>query len=92
MGGKAKATDKRARLVESVVKLVYEQGFEETSLADIAKDPDVPLGNVYYNFKTKDELGDACSTRSARPRTRRSHSRRRRPIRRRASRGCSRRT
>jgi AcrR family transcriptional regulator len=51
--------DKRTRLVESAVKLVYEQGFEETSLADIAKDAGVPLGNVYYYFKTKEELGEA---------------------------------
>ena len=27
-----------------------------TSLADIAKDADIPIGNVYYYFKTKEEL------------------------------------
>ena len=30
-----------------------------TTLADIAHAADVPLGNVYYYFKTKDELVDA---------------------------------
>ena len=34
-------------------------GFRQTTIADIAKEAHVPLGNVYYYFKTKDELGDA---------------------------------
>src|SRR6266481_2648978 len=41
------------------MKLAYKQGFRETSLADIAEAAHVPLGNVYYYFKTKDELGEA---------------------------------
>jgi len=28
-------------------------------LADIAREAEVPLGNVYYYFKTKDEIGEA---------------------------------
>ncbi|WP_240136099.1 TetR/AcrR family transcriptional regulator [Streptomyces sp. MUM 178J] len=52
-------TGKRGRLVQSAVKLVHEQGFHRTTLADIAREADVPLGNVYYYFKTKDELGRA---------------------------------
>jgi AcrR family transcriptional regulator len=35
---------------------VHEQGVERTTLADIARVADVPVGNVYYYFKTKDEL------------------------------------
>jgi AcrR family transcriptional regulator len=36
-----------------------QNGFEATSLADIAREAKVPLGNVYYYFKTKDEIGEA---------------------------------
>src|SRR5258708_33195152 len=51
--------DKRARLIETAMKLAYKHGFRETSLADIAEAARVPVGNVYYYFKTKDELGEA---------------------------------
>src|SRR5260370_40564734 len=51
--------DKRARLIETTMKLAYKHGFRETSLADIAEAARVPVGNVYYYFKTKDELGEA---------------------------------
>jgi AcrR family transcriptional regulator len=51
--------DKRARLIETAMKLAYKHGFRETSLADIAEAARVPIGNVYYYFKTKDELGEA---------------------------------
>src|SRR6202051_51244 len=51
--------DKRARLIETTMKLAYQHGFRETSLADIAEAAHVPVGNVYYYFKTKDELGEA---------------------------------
>jgi AcrR family transcriptional regulator len=52
-------TDKRTRLIQAAARLVHQQGFAHTSLADIAKDAKVPLGNVYYYFKTKDEIADA---------------------------------
>src|ERR1700730_7456543 len=51
--------DKRSRLVSAAVGLAYQNGFEATSLADIAREAKVPLGNVYYYFKTKDEIGEA---------------------------------
>ena len=41
------------------MKLAYRNGFRETSLADIAEAAHVPVGNVYYYFKTKEELGEA---------------------------------
>lgn len=41
------------------MKLSYRNGFNNTSLADIAGEARVPLGNVYYYFKTKNELGEA---------------------------------
>jgi TetR/AcrR family transcriptional repressor of nem operon len=55
----AQHTHKRFRLVQAAVTLVHEQGFHRTSLADIAREADVPLGNVYYYFKTKEAIGEA---------------------------------
>ena len=46
----------RERLVTAAVQLLHQQGIERTTLADIAKAADVPPGNVYYYFKTRDEL------------------------------------
>src|SRR6266566_2564442 len=51
--------DKRTRLIETAMKLAYRNGFRDTSLADIAQAAHVPVGNVYYYFKTKEELGEA---------------------------------
>ena len=51
-----KDTDKRARLVHSAVKLFHLKGFQATSIAEIARDADVPVGNVFYYFRTKDDL------------------------------------
>lgn len=50
------ATGKRERLVESARALVHEQGVQRTTLAEVAERADIPAGNVYYYFKTKDEL------------------------------------
>jgi TetR/AcrR family transcriptional repressor of nem operon len=47
---------KRERLIAAATRLLHEQGIERTTLADIAKAADVPAGNVYYYFKTKDEV------------------------------------
>src|SRR5712671_2700968 len=52
--------DKRQRLVEGALLVLHEQGVEKTTLADIAQAADVPVGNVYYYFKTKDELVQAA--------------------------------
>src|SRR2546428_7343971 len=57
--GKPSQQDRRTRLVETATKLAYGRGFRETSLADIAEAARVPVGNVYYYFKTKEELAEA---------------------------------
>jgi AcrR family transcriptional regulator len=51
--------DNRTRLLQAAVKATYQYGFGPAALADIAKEAKVPLGNVYYYFKTKDEIGGA---------------------------------
>jgi len=47
---------KRSRLVQAAGKLFHEQGIAVTTLANIAQLADVPLGNVYYYFKTKEAI------------------------------------
>jgi AcrR family transcriptional regulator len=42
--------------VAAAIQLIHQQGIERTTLADIAKVADVPAGNVYYYFKTKDDV------------------------------------
>lgn len=54
-----RASDKRERLLEAASDLIHRQGFKPTTLAHIASASDVPLGNVYYYFKTKDEIAAA---------------------------------
>lgn len=51
--------DSRAQLLQAAEKTCYRYGFGNTAIADIAKEARVPLGNVYYYFKTKDEIGRA---------------------------------
>ena len=47
---------KRERLVQSARALLHEQGAQRTTIAEVAERANVPPGNVYYYFKTKDEL------------------------------------
>lgn len=47
---------KSDRLVEAANEMFYQQGVTRTTLADIAQQADVPLGNVYYHFRTKRAL------------------------------------
>jgi TetR/AcrR family transcriptional regulator, transcriptional repressor for nem operon len=51
---------KRERLVIGAQELLHRQGVEKTTIADIAEAARVPVGNVYYYFKTKDELVEAA--------------------------------
>jgi AcrR family transcriptional regulator len=55
-GSKAAARDKRQRLTAAAAEVLHRQGVERTTIADIAQLADVPVGNVYYYFKTKDDL------------------------------------
>ncbi len=60
MDRRARASQKRRRLTAAAARVLHEQGIERTTLADIAREADVPVGNVYYYFKTKDELVQAA--------------------------------
>ena len=52
-------SDKRERLLDAAKTLIHQHGFKQTTLADIAQESGVPLGNVYYYFKTKDDIAIA---------------------------------
>ena len=49
-------SDKRERLISAADTLIHRQGFYRTTLAHIAEEAKVPLGNVYYYFKTKEDI------------------------------------
>ena len=49
-------TPKRERLVTAASRVIHEQGYVATTLTMVAADAAVPLGNVYYYFKTKHDL------------------------------------
>jgi len=51
--------DNRARLLQAAENVTYRHGFGKASIADIAREARIPLGNVYYYFKTKDDIGGA---------------------------------
>ena len=59
MGKRERAVGKRERLVAAARQMFHEQGVEKTTLAEIAAAADVPPGNVFYYFKTKDALVSA---------------------------------
>jgi AcrR family transcriptional regulator len=50
---------KREQIIEASDTLFYQQGYEHTSFAHIAKSVNISRGNFYYHFKTKDEILDA---------------------------------
>ncbi len=46
----------RERLIRAARDLFYHHGYLRTPLAAVAHAANVPVGNVYYHFKTKDSL------------------------------------
>jgi TetR/AcrR family transcriptional repressor of nem operon len=52
--------NKKDRLVDSASILFHRTSLAATSLADIAKHAEIPIGNVYYYFKTKEDLALAA--------------------------------
>ncbi|MBC8069936.1 MAG: TetR/AcrR family transcriptional regulator [Deltaproteobacteria bacterium] len=52
-------TGKEERLVAAARKVLHRQGYAAMTLATVAHAANVPLGNVYYYFSKKRELGDA---------------------------------
>lgn len=49
-------SDKRERLLKAARSLIHRQGFHQTTLAHISEESGISLGNLYYYFKTKEEI------------------------------------
>lgn len=49
-------TDTRTRIVDAARELFWQNGFEATSLADVAERSGAGTGSIYYFFKTKGDL------------------------------------
>ncbi len=58
MTSRATATATRARIIDRALLLVHQQGFQHTTLAEFADAAQIPTGNLYYYFKTKEALGE----------------------------------
>jgi len=52
---------RRNQLLAAAANRFWQFGYGSTSLADIAKDADVKLGNVYYYFRTKQDLAEGVA-------------------------------
>lgn len=52
----AKAEETRERIVDAALKLFREQGFDQTTMRDIAAEANVATGAAYYYFRSKEEL------------------------------------
>jgi len=61
LSSKGEAT--KNRIVETAQLLFHLQGFSNTSMDNIIKKSGVKKGNLYFYFKSKDELGYAVLTR-----------------------------
>jgi TetR/AcrR family transcriptional repressor of nem operon len=51
--------DRRAQIVRGAAAVLYDRGYDGTTLALVAERARLPLGNLYYYFRTKDELTSA---------------------------------
>ena len=50
----------RQRIVEAANRLFHHKGYNQTSFSDVVHAAGVPRGNIYYYFKTKDEILEAA--------------------------------
>jgi AcrR family transcriptional regulator len=46
----------RQRILAAADRLFYQKGYNATSFSDIARVADVPRGNFYYYFRSKDDI------------------------------------
>lgn len=56
MAARKKTEKIRQQIVEATSVVLYRKGFNLMSFSDIAEASAVPRGNLYYYFKTKDEV------------------------------------
>ena len=61
MAEQARSKRNRNSLVNAAAELFWRSGYDGTSLADIAAEAGIPIGNVYYYFRSKAALADAVA-------------------------------
>jgi AcrR family transcriptional regulator len=57
-----KGTRNREAIVSAAARLFWQRGYHGASLADIAGEAELPVGNLYYYFKTKGDLAIAVAS------------------------------
>src|SRR5580704_11651554 len=65
MGMRKPQPDKRARLIETTMKLAYKHVFRETSLADIAEAAHVQVGNCLRLLQDQGRTRRGCCGRAS---------------------------
>src|SRR6185369_14993893 len=58
-GTRDEAADTRSRIQRIALELFIEQGYEQTSLREIAERLGVTKAALYYHFRTKDDIVDS---------------------------------
>jgi TetR/AcrR family transcriptional repressor of nem operon len=58
-GEATRSVGRSAQLVAAASRLFHEQGIDATTIAAVAGAAEIPVGNVYYYFKTKQDLVQA---------------------------------
>lgn len=51
-----KSEKTQQRIVLAASQLFYRKGYNRTSFSDVVEEAGVPRGNIYYYFKTKDDI------------------------------------
>lgn len=46
----------RQRIIEAANRLFYHKGYNNTSFSDVVEAANVPRGNIYYYFKSKEDI------------------------------------
>jgi AcrR family transcriptional regulator len=62
MAEQARSKRNRNRLINAAAELFWRNGYDGASLAGIAAEAGVPIGNVYYYFRSKAALAEAVAS------------------------------
>ena len=54
-----KGEGNRQRIIDAAENLFYKRGYNQTSFQDISDATDIPRGNFYYYYKTKEDILNA---------------------------------
>lgn len=52
----SKSEKTQQRIIDAANQLFYKKGYNRTSFTDVVERADVPRGNIYYYFKTKEDM------------------------------------